>query len=376
MSRESRIELTQEKARMFTLKRQFLTKPAKKPLDAVRAIIAIQAQYAASVPIAIWARCENLKSSWVDDAFSKTHELVKIWCMRSTIHAIASSDLAMLAQSIGHEYSCEHLVRLKKCEGLDQKDVQRQNNMIMSALANGPLYRSELHAKVPELGKIRGASWGVDVKRLIFTGDVVINELSGRETRFARRDIWLAEIPWKPQSKEIAMHQLLFRYLSSYGPATIQDFAHWSGLRMQTIRSLFESCASELIPIEVSDLPGTYYLLKKDEFLAKSIDDDLHETVILPKFDALMMSHRDKSRFLDPSDYKKVFLPVAQVEALVLLRGKVAATWRSKSQGSKIIMNIKPFRKLNRDELSNLHKACSSLSDFLGFRDFSHDINQ
>jgi hypothetical protein len=48
---------------------------------------------------------------------------------------------------------------------------------------------------------------------------------------------------------------------------------------------------------------------------------------LLPRFDALVLGHRDKSRYLEPRDRPKVFRPAAVVEPVVLACGRVAGTW-------------------------------------------------
>jgi hypothetical protein len=274
----------------------------------------------------------------------------------------------MFTHSIGLECLKKLDIALKELRGLDRNIVKKRNSRIMQALSDGPLYRSELHAKVPELANIPGASWGMDVKRLIFRGDVVINELSGRETRFARRDLWLSHKKWTPISNEKALENLLKRYLESYGPATMQDFAYWSGLKMAVVRSVFESIKKDLIDVEIPGLPGNNYLLKSDEKFPDVKNIKPSGIKILPKFDAIMMSYKAKNGFLDDADYKKVFRPVGQIEALVLLDGKVIATWRSEKQGSTLKFTVLPFTKIKAKETNELKETFRKLSEFLGSR--------
>ncbi|MFZ2412868.1 MAG: crosslink repair DNA glycosylase YcaQ family protein, partial [Candidatus Cryosericum sp.] len=49
---------------------------------------------------------------------------------------------------------------------------------------------------------------------------------------------------------------------------------------------------------------------------------------LLPKFDAMVLAWNDPSRVLDGGDHDAVFRPAGQIEAIVLLHGKAAATWR------------------------------------------------
>jgi len=80
MRQKSRIQVNINQVRAFTLKRQFLINPAQRPLDAVKAMIAIQIQYAGSVPIAIRSRCSNVKRDWFKNAFSNSKKLIQENC--------------------------------------------------------------------------------------------------------------------------------------------------------------------------------------------------------------------------------------------------------------------------------------------------------
>jgi hypothetical protein len=70
----------------------------------------------------------------------------------------------------------------------------------------------------------------------------------GQETTFVRVDKWLPSLLHAP-APDKAEEQLLQHYLRSFSPATISDFAHWSGLTesyAQTILSRIKNKVSEV----------------------------------------------------------------------------------------------------------------------------------
>jgi hypothetical protein len=366
MHHKSVIKLTPQQVIAFTMKRQHLTQPAKQPLDVVRSLIAIQAQYGVSVPIAVWSRCIDLSPNWVDYALFETRDLVKTWCLRGTVHVLASADLAMMVQSIGQQqkYEFEHFMKTRR--GIGAQEIQRLNKLILRALVERPLSRSELHTTVPELASIQGASWGLDVKGLAFTGDIVFANSVGAKSCFARRDVWLPKLQWELPSEDGARRDLVLRYLATHGPSTMQDFAHWSGLKMKVVKSVFKACASELALAEVTGWGKNYYLRSQDEPVLKSDSGELPEVRLLPKFDPLLMGYRHKTRFVDEENLAQVYRPGGQVEAVVLLQGRTVATWRTNSQGARLRLAITTFRRLNQREQSLVKSATERLATFLG----------
>jgi hypothetical protein len=211
MSEQSKIRLTPKQASAFTMTRQFLTSPAGQPLDVVRHLTAIQAQYSATVPLALWARTGSLSPDWVRNALFDTRLLVKTWCLRGTVHVLARTDLALMVGAIGPQQLRDHERFMRTRRGIDGHAIHALNEAILGALAQRPLGRSELHRAVPELATIEGASWGLDVKALAFLGDLVFASAEGAETHFARRDVWLPGSSWTLPSEIEARRELLLR---------------------------------------------------------------------------------------------------------------------------------------------------------------------
>jgi hypothetical protein len=272
----------------------------------------------------------------------------------------------MIIQAVGLAWRADHLNFLDRKQGVDMQQVEQLSGRILQALAQGPLTRPELHQAVPELDGIEGAGWGHDVRYLAYGGYLVLAGRAGAETRFAHRDLWLPASSGDLLSPEKALEELLLRYLAGYGPATMQDFAYWTGLRLKTVQTAFQSCRSCLLPVRVNGWPGEYYLRQEDELALMGSLPEPPAVALLPKFDTLLLGFKNKGRFMDSLHYKLVFRAAGQVEAVVLLSGWVAGAWRSSLRGKKLRLTVEPFRKFGKDEIASLEEKASSLASFLG----------
>ncbi len=375
VSKKNHFEPTQQQAIAFTLRQQHLAQPVEQPLETMRRVVAIQAQYSASIPIALWARNASLSQAWVNHALFETKVLIKTWCLRGTIHVLPSADLAMMVQAIGQQQVSEYGYFMKTRRGVERQEIQKLNKAILRALGQRPLSRSELHRAVPKLASIEGASWGLDVKGLAFVGELVLADSDGNETRFARRNIWLSELSWQLPSEEEARRELLLRYLAAYGPATMQDFAHWSGLKMKTVKAIFDGCAPDLMMTDIAEWRGTYYIRCQDEPLLRADNEVPAAVCLLPKFDPLLMGYSDKARFIGEENLRRVYRPAAQVEAVVLLQGRAAATWRASLRGSQLRLSIAPLRHLNKREQTLMKSKAEQLTTFLGGKELNLSFN-
>ena len=192
-------------------------------------------------------------------------------------------------------------------ESYPERDFRRIEAGIREALASGPKTRGELHALVPEVADLPMAGWGVDVMGAAFHGSLrVVGR--GAEQRFA--------LATPPSGGDLA--NLLRAYLRGYGPATPKDFAYWVGLPLREIVPTFAALRDEM-----ERVGDGFVLLDAPREAAPP-----PRATLLAKFDPLTMGHADKARWLLPADHPRVFRKAAQVEAVVLLRGRAAATWR------------------------------------------------
>jgi hypothetical protein len=365
LTRATPPKISPRQAIALTLSRQYLVEPAARPMDAVRRLVVVQAQYAASVPLAIRARCPSVPQGWAEQALARSRRLVKTWSVRGTVHASAAADLPLLTQAIGATRRLR-LERMLHDSGVLAGRLHQVNAAILRALAGGPRTRADLHRTVPALAGVPGKAWGVDVKCLAYAGELVFADSEAGAVRFARRDRWLHGLEWRLPDAAAAQRELLLRYFAAFAPATIADFVHWSGLPMKAALALHAACAPALAPVVVDGWRGEHYVRRADLAAARRADPPLPAIALLPKFDALVMGWRTKTRFLDAVHLAQVYRPAAQVEAVLLLDGRGAATWRLRQSARRLALDVFPFRTLGAAERRRLAAAAEDLAGFRG----------
>ena len=141
--------------------------------------------------------------------------------------------------------------------------------------------------------------------------------------RFARVDRWLPGVELGSVSEDEALRSLALSYLRAYGPASVGDFAYWTGMRARDANPVFESISESLSEVAVVGQRGRLLILEED---ASALLDSAEGEVparLLPQFDALIMGHKDKTRFIDLEARSRIFLPRADVAATMLVDGRV-----------------------------------------------------
>jgi hypothetical protein len=339
------LQITAQQANLFALARGGLSQPFDEPLAVVRAMVAIQAQYAASIPVAIHARCPSAPNGWTERALMTQRSLVKTWCLRGTLHAMATDDLALLTGAFtGYHHSVERFVM--QMTGIDAAAWSVIRQETMQALAHGPLDRTALHAAVPGLRNVPMIGWGEDVKDLAYRGELLMVGSKGARPVFARRDTWLPKLEFHPISPPAAHKELLVRYLRAFAPAALPDITHWSGLPAVALREVIRHSPSLFVPVSMEETRKPLIALAEDVEALTGPLPDVPQVSVLPKFDTLMQAWADTSRFLDSQGHAAVFRPAGQIEAVVLLQGHVAATWRVKQTPGRMHITIIPIRSV------------------------------
>jgi uncharacterized protein YcaQ len=301
----------------FLLRAQALDgrRPRTQLVRVVRRLIALQAQIPSTPVLSLAARVERVASGDVA-RLEKRRALLRVWCLRGTLHVIHAGDYALLHGAIMRDW--QRVVRrmIVRHDGLSMREVLANERAILRELERGPRTRAELRTVMP-----RGAAlyWGREIRGLCCSGRVVHAGRRGGEVVFDLLERWAPHA--RPDGRPVreARRDLFLRYLDGYGPATARDFAYWLGVGAAEARQAVADAGRRVRETE-------HGLIRRG---AEWPPPPLRGAPVrlLPRFDVYLLGHRDKSRYLDERHYGKVFRPSAVVEPVILADGRVAGTW-------------------------------------------------
>ena len=224
--RGTRARLTWPAVLGWRLKRQRLDRraPRDEALDVVRQICGLHAQVMSSAELTLWARVEDLEPEVVQEALWERRVLAKTWAMRGTLRLLPSDELPLWVAAQGVLKPRHHAASWQRHFGLTREEAETMIAAISDALDDRMPTREELAQEVERLlgsgelgGKLRDG-FGALLKPSAFKGDLLFAPSVGRNVRFARPDRWLPG--WEPAQTEVAVREVVRRYLAAYGPAT------------------------------------------------------------------------------------------------------------------------------------------------------------
>lgn len=206
-----------------------------------------------------------------------------------------------------------------------------------------------------------GKVWSI-VRVPIAEGLICYSPGESNEATFIRMDQWLGKL--SPVSEEQARMELLRGYLRAYGPATLTDFSHWSGMPAGEVRPLRGLLGDELAEIAVDQ--KNCLLLREDLAVLGQARSGRNCVRLLPHFDPYLLAHRDKDHLVEARHYKRVYRNQGWISPVVLVDGSVAGVWSYQRQGKKLQVTVEPFSKPSRELHAAIAQEAESLAGFFG----------
>jgi hypothetical protein len=343
--------------------------PAVDAIRVVEDICGLNAQGALNYNLSLWARVKGLSNELIRDAI-RDKILLRSWFMRNTVH-IMTTEQAFVARPALRESLVQEWNRwtVKTGSKMSPDSWTVHYDEVLAALADRRLSMSELlDSYCPSSDNPRRIISRI-VREMSLKGLICNAEPRGpwyHNTEQTYVDVrrWVQDMTEAEQSE--AKGNLMMDYLRAYGPATVQDYAYWTSLRVSAAREVMKGIGSELVEVEVSGQKGGLYapIDTLPEFERLEVVPLVR---LLPKFDALIMGHRDKTRFMDEVTRKRVFLPAAEVSATVLVDGRVEGVWVIKKDRDAWKLTVELFKELDEEHMDLLGDEVQSMKEFTGF---------
>src|SRR5215469_7549589 len=251
LSQPQRVAGSEEIAR-FRLTRHHLAE--SKPADAVtvaRDVCGMQAQFMSAASLQLWTRNHGIAQNAIERALWQERSLVRTSLMRQTLHLVPADQFSVYIAAL-RSSRVRPVLRIMARFRISRDEAEDLTGLILEALSSGPSSRVAIQAAVrPKVSK-RVRAWMDKVWSIvripIAEGLICYSPSEGNEATFIRVDQWLGK--QAPVAEQPARMELLRSYLRAYGPATLSDFAHWSGMSAVEVRTLPRLLAAELEEVE------------------------------------------------------------------------------------------------------------------------------
>ena len=341
-----------------TLARQLLLRRERiGVVDAVRRVVALQAQEPASPYIALWNRIDRFDPADLDAAFAD-QDVVKAQLMRITLHAVAGDDYPAFHEAMQPSLRAARLLdRRFTSEGVSIEDTDALVPELL-AFTSSPRTNAEVESWLAErFGTPKPRVWWALRQYAPF-----VHATTGGPWAFAARPSYVgARNQVRSGDTAGSVRTLVRRYLEGFGPATMQDIAQFGTVYRPPVQEAIASLGDELVRFDGPD-GATFYDVPRG---AVPAEDTPAPARLLPMWDSALLAYKDRSRIV-PAEYRTaVMRSNGDVLPTLLVDGYVAGVWRPVADG----IEATAFRRLGDDDWAGLETEAASLVAFLAGRD-------
>jgi hypothetical protein len=189
---------------------------------------------------------------------------------------------------------------------------------------------------------VLSSGWGVVLKPVASAGQLCFGPNRGQSVTFVRPDRWLTS--WRLVDPDEAIVEVGRRYLRAYGPATMDDFLRWWGVHSRAAgKTAWAGLAGELASVSIEGWRADILAADLPK-LAKSVSS--HFVNLLPLFDPYLMGHSSRDHLFDLAYRPRVSRTSGWISAVVLVEGRVVATWTHKVVKGTLSIVVDPFERM------------------------------
>lgn len=286
--------------------------------------------------------------------------IVRTWPMRGTLHYVPSADAAWMLELLAARVIRGAAGRYRQLE-LDEATFRRIRTVVNRAFTSTPVMtRRELFAAIDAAGISTAGQRGIHLIRHLCMDRMLCQGPHGeKEPTFVLLDDWIRSS--RVLARDEALQTLAERYFTSHGPASVRDFANWTGLSLTDARTALHLARPSLASIESSG----------DElWMSSALEEPAelpHSVHLLPGFDEYLLGYRDRSAVLAARHVERIVPGGNGVfQATLVVDGMVQGTWRRSIRGGALKLGVTPFVRLSAAARRTTAAAAHRYAAFLG----------
>jgi hypothetical protein len=331
------------------------------PRQMVAHLGAVQSQ---DFPAALWALALRLESSTLEALYAAFNrgDILRTHVLRPTWHFVAPEDIRWMLALTGPRIR-RAMTTGDRDLGMDPHWVRDGIDALARALEGGQaLTRPELGRALVEAG----IDWRNDLALLARLASAAELEsvicsgpLKGAQHTYALLNERVA--PARARERDEAVAELVCRYFTSHGPATLNDFAWWSGLTVGDARRGLSASGTRFTSQQVG---GLTYWFDAHGAAGATRGADIW---LLPNFDEFTVAYRSRDLFY-PREI--VYRPGPRYDApfgnVIVVDGMVLGIWKRSVRKGQLSIEPEWFNPPTAEQQAACGEAIARYAAFMG----------
>ena len=339
-----------------------LTSTLTQPVDVVRRLGAVQAQDYAGAKWAVGMRTRGRVGDAVVEQALCEGVILRTHVLRPTWHFVTAADIRWMLALTARRVKAAMAYYDRKLE-LDDAVFRRSHAALTRALRGGhELTRSDLGRVLrrARIGETRSQRLGHLLMRAELDGVVCSGARRGKQGTYALLE---ERVPPAPAlDRDEALLELTRRYFVTRGPATLKDFAWWSGLSGADASRGVQIAGPSLEREVIGD--ETYW----SDARARSQRKRSLTAHLLPNYDEYFIGFKNRSAIETRLRSTAVMTRDALPPHIVVVDGQVVGRWKRTLTKTSVAIRFSLLASLTGPERKAVASAAQGFGRFLGLR--------
>ncbi len=332
--------------------------PFQEPVEVVRWLTAVQAQDYYGAKWALGLRLQNAVDADLDAAFD-SGAILRTHVLRPTWHFVTPEDIRWLLKLTAPRVHTRLGTGYRQLD-LDEKMRKRCQEVLAKALQDSQyLTRPELGQALQKAGiqmesgrRLNYIAMSAELDGILCSGP-----RRGKQFTYALLEEWVPPAP--ERTREEALAELTRRFFLSHGPATVHDFANWSGLTVGDGRTGLALVQNELEQAEIND--QTYWFSSD---IPPKIEHP-PRAFILSVFDEYNIGYKDRSAIASDDASTQLGNMGNALTYILVLDGQLSGSSRRTLQKEMVTIELTSFLPLTPNEQQAIIEAAQRFGTFL-----------
>ena len=319
---------------------------------------AVQAQ---DFPASKWAVGIRLPGSIEKsvEAAIDSGEIIRTHVLRPTWHLVSAEDVYWMLELSAPQIKTAARSRDREL-GLTDNTISHCNNLLEMWLRDGNfLPREELIKRLADAGfsndnnRVSHILMRAEIEGIIGSGPTK----AGKQTYALLAERVSMK---KLMKRDEAAAELARRYFTSHGPATLPDFAWWSGLPVKECRQAIEAIKTDFVT-EIID--GETYLFHSAVTVPKTENESIY---LLPAYDEFIISYKNRTATLTYENHLKAVSNNGFFRPVIIHNGQVIGVWKCSIKKDNAILETDYFGSPGKTIQKQVEKEFEKYVRFLG----------
>ncbi|MFD6096391.1 winged helix DNA-binding domain-containing protein [Nocardiopsis flavescens] len=331
--------------------RHGLATPFDSAADAVSAMCGAHAQVMSAAELSVGLRLAGADRTHVRSALWDTHELVKTFGPRGTVHLLPARELPLWTAALdaaaraGNPAPKGALLSPDQVDGLVEAaaEVLADRELTVDELTAALAERAGPWAadRVMDAFQDKWPRWRAATHTLANRGALCFGPARGRKATYTSPRRWLPG--FAPAEADAALEHVVVSYLRAYGPATPQHFARWMSAPRRWAGALFASLEGRIEPVEVEGLVA--YRVAGD---VEAPPGPPPEALLLPYFDAYTVGAQPREVVFPGEAYRRALAGgQAGNHPVLYVNGVAAGVWHQRRSGRRLEVTVEALVSLS-----------------------------